>query len=506
LVTNPHFAWLPPEINSALMFAGPGSGPLLAAAGAWNALASELGSSASSFRSVTQDLASGSWLGPSSAAMMAVASQYTTFLSGAAAQAEQAASEASATAAAFESALATTVQPAVVAANRALMQVLANTNWLGQNAPALADIEAAYEQMWALDVAAMSGYHFDASAAAGRLAPWRQILHAIGASRSSHGTSGTHHTTGMAPGVGGTSLSSLGNELYGALFGTGSGDNNSNLGPGNAGSQNVGYGNTGNNNIGFGNLGNRNIGIGNTGNGDIGFGLTGDHQIGFGGFNSGSGNIGFGNSGTGNIGFFNSGTGNVGIGNSGLHNTGFLNSGTAITGAMNMNLWNPALAGTGMVAPSPDASLLNSGSYLTGGMSAANLSPAVLNPAVADVGGFNPGLANPDLFSAAPPSPAFSAPPNPGTMSTGAFDFGTPSPTVSAAAGGLNATTPLLRTTTSSGFSNSANNDPGSRNTATRDPGIGDSDTEGIPSSGFFKSDRSLSVPDPGIRRPGSSE
>ena len=92
---------------------------------------------------------------------MAVASQYATFLSGAAAQAEQAASEASATAAAFESALATTVQPAVVAANRALMQVLANTNWLGQNAPALADIEAAYEQMWALDVAAMSGYHFE---------------------------------------------------------------------------------------------------------------------------------------------------------------------------------------------------------------------------------------------------------------------------------------------------------------------------------------------------------
>ncbi|MGA9357851.1 MAG: PPE family protein, partial [Mycobacterium sp.] len=119
-MTNPHFAWLPPEINSALMFAGPGSGPLLAAATAWNELASELASSAASFRSVTSDLASGSWLGPTSAAMMAVASQYSTFLIGAAAQAEEAASQAGAAAAAFESALASTVQPAVVAANRAL--------------------------------------------------------------------------------------------------------------------------------------------------------------------------------------------------------------------------------------------------------------------------------------------------------------------------------------------------------------------------------------------------
>ena len=115
---------------------------------------------------------------------MAVASQYSAFSAAAAAQAEEAAGQAGATAAAFESALAATVQPAVVAANRALVQVLADTNFLGQNAPAIMDIEAAYEQMWALDVAAMAGYHFDASAAAERLAPWRQVLQAIGASRA----------------------------------------------------------------------------------------------------------------------------------------------------------------------------------------------------------------------------------------------------------------------------------------------------------------------------------
>ena len=43
------FGSLPPEINSARMYAGPGSGPMLAAASAWDGLAAELGSAASSY-------------------------------------------------------------------------------------------------------------------------------------------------------------------------------------------------------------------------------------------------------------------------------------------------------------------------------------------------------------------------------------------------------------------------------------------------------------------------
>ena len=36
------FAMLPPEVNSGRMYAGPGSGPMLAAATAWDGLAAEL--------------------------------------------------------------------------------------------------------------------------------------------------------------------------------------------------------------------------------------------------------------------------------------------------------------------------------------------------------------------------------------------------------------------------------------------------------------------------------
>jgi PPE-repeat protein len=153
---------------------------MVAAAAAWDGLAENLASSASSFISVTSDLAKSSWQGPSATAMMAVASSYASWLSAAAAQAEATCGQAAAMADAFEAAQSATVQPAVVSANRGLLKALASTNYLGQNAPTIMDIESAYEQMWASDVAAMSDYHADASAAVENLSPWQQVLHHLG--------------------------------------------------------------------------------------------------------------------------------------------------------------------------------------------------------------------------------------------------------------------------------------------------------------------------------------
>src|ERR1700730_5035003 len=62
------FAMLPPEINSGRMYAGPGSGPMLAAAAAWSGLAADLESAASSYQSVISGLTGGAWLGPAAGA------------------------------------------------------------------------------------------------------------------------------------------------------------------------------------------------------------------------------------------------------------------------------------------------------------------------------------------------------------------------------------------------------------------------------------------------------
>jgi PPE-repeat protein len=152
------FAILTPEINSGRMYVGPGSGPMLAAAAAWNGLAAELYSAATSYQSVVSGLTAGPWLGPSSASMAAAAARYVAWMSTVAAQAEQTAAQAKAAAAAYETAFAATVPPSVVAANRSLLMALIATNVLGQNTPAIATTETQYAEMWAQDAAAMYGY------------------------------------------------------------------------------------------------------------------------------------------------------------------------------------------------------------------------------------------------------------------------------------------------------------------------------------------------------------
>ncbi len=164
-----NFSWLPPEINSARIFAGAGSGSLFSAASAWDGLASDLSASASSFQSVLSGLANGAWTGPAALSMAAAAVPYVTWLSGAATQAAEAGGQARAAATAFESALAGTVPLPLVTQNRAAYQSLATTNYLGLNTPAIFATEFEYVEMWAQDVGAMLGYHAGATSVASLL-------------------------------------------------------------------------------------------------------------------------------------------------------------------------------------------------------------------------------------------------------------------------------------------------------------------------------------------------
>ncbi|MGH3576725.1 MAG: PPE family protein [Mycobacterium sp.] len=164
------FGCLPPEINSALMYAGPGASPMMAAAAAWNGLGAELSTTAASYESVISMLTGEEWLGPASAAMAAAATPYVAWMNTTAAAAEHAAAQAMASAAAFETAFAMTVPPPVIAANRAQLAALVATNFLGQNSAAIAACEALYSGMWAQDAGAMYGYAAS-SASTGTLNP-----------------------------------------------------------------------------------------------------------------------------------------------------------------------------------------------------------------------------------------------------------------------------------------------------------------------------------------------
>ncbi len=152
------FGALPPEINSGRMYSGPGAATMLAAGAGWESLASELNAAAGVYQSVIARLTDESWLGPTSISMAAAVTPYVSWMTATAEQCEKAATQAAAAAAAYETAYAMTVSPALVAANRAQLMALIATNIFGQNTPAIMATEAEYSEMWAQDATAMYTY------------------------------------------------------------------------------------------------------------------------------------------------------------------------------------------------------------------------------------------------------------------------------------------------------------------------------------------------------------
>jgi PPE-repeat protein len=195
------FGALTPEINSARMYAGPGSAPMLAAASAWDALAAELDSAGSTYSSVVSSLAEGSWLGPASASMATAAAPYVEWMSATATEAEQTGYQAKAAAAAYEAAFTMTVPPAEVAANRTQLAALVATNLLGQNTAAIAATEALYGEMWAQDAAAMYGYA-GSSAAAATVTPFSSPPQTTNAGGAASQTGAVAQATGTSSSAG----------------------------------------------------------------------------------------------------------------------------------------------------------------------------------------------------------------------------------------------------------------------------------------------------------------
>lgn len=164
------FAAQPPEINSGLMYSGPGAGSLMRAAAAWDALAVRLFTAAADYRAVTAKLAAAGE-GRAPAALTAAAARYVDWLHTVAAHSEHAASQLTAAARAHQSAFSATVPPRAIAANRTRRLSLASANALGHNSTVIADVDAEYDTMWAQDTGAMYAYA-RAAAGAAVLAPF----------------------------------------------------------------------------------------------------------------------------------------------------------------------------------------------------------------------------------------------------------------------------------------------------------------------------------------------
>lgn len=154
------FATLAPEINSGLMYSGPGAGSMMCAAAAWETLAARLFTAAADYRTVTAQLAAGG-AGP---ALTGAAARYVDWLGAVAARSQQAAAQLTAAAGAHQRAFAATVPPPEIAGNRAQRTSLLSTNCLGQRSAAIANADAEYDAMWARNAEAMRAY---AAAAAG---------------------------------------------------------------------------------------------------------------------------------------------------------------------------------------------------------------------------------------------------------------------------------------------------------------------------------------------------
>jgi PPE-repeat protein len=135
---------------------------MLAAAAGWESVAAELNVTADGYQSAISTL-TGDWQGPASMAMAAAVAPYVIWIRATGEQCEQTATQATAAAAAYETAFAMTVPPPLIAINRSQLMALVATNLFGQNTPAIMATEAAYSEMWAQDATAM--YNYAASSA-----------------------------------------------------------------------------------------------------------------------------------------------------------------------------------------------------------------------------------------------------------------------------------------------------------------------------------------------------
>ncbi|WP_082129632.1 PPE family protein [Mycobacterium haemophilum] len=182
----PNFNALPPEVNASNI-QGPGSTPIRTAVKAWGDLTVEFYTQMGRWKnqvSATQD----SFKGPAARHFIGAANQYTSWLNGHAGTASATAVYLGLAAQAYDRAVKAMVPTSAIVANRAAALTMKTTNLLGQFTTKIAELDRAYQEMWAQNAAAMNEYQFAAfeitrQVEEAGITPAPQIIHS-GSSRS----------------------------------------------------------------------------------------------------------------------------------------------------------------------------------------------------------------------------------------------------------------------------------------------------------------------------------